>query len=302
MDAALLSSHHREHEMLDHEHEMQLHHLAPATDRMKRRSALLSSRPKALHLVPGAEGHPLLASDPLPPSTRSESEEPEQSAVTPREGRRDSAGAGGLDAGLVAIKFVSRMRGGKRLLRRRPAVDAADIRDVAREATRSWFTSVCDAALQQRGEEDVDREKVMADVRRRGSIEMAEAFFFLAGLSPEAREHWSKLCGLGVISPWDPVTRQTRYLLKARKAAEDNLREQEARDHDAHFGRSHEHAAKPTSELADAQIGKCATSAPKKRAVPSPPVAAAKPAIAGPRRVLRTPHEGHEGGWPRKSW
>ena len=71
VDAALLSSHHREHEMLDHEHEMQLHHLAPATDRMKRRSALLSSRPKALHLVPGAEGHPLLASDPLPPSTRS---------------------------------------------------------------------------------------------------------------------------------------------------------------------------------------------------------------------------------------
>jgi len=217
-------------------------------DRMKARSAILPPLPRALHLVPGAEGHPLLESDPLPL---------EESSSSSRNIKRESSSAGEQgrtsrrDAGLLAMKFVGRMRGGKRLLHRRHALDDAEtMRNAAREATRRWFCGLVDTTLQERadGASAAERERAKASMARAGSLEIADEFFFLAGLDDAAREQWASLCSMGVVSPWDPVTRQQRYVLKAKKAGEHNLQEQEARirrehheQHLAELAHAHEH-------------------------------------------------------------
>ena len=120
-------------------------------------------------------------------------------------------------------------------LHRRPAIeDAADLHDVARVATRLWYKGLCDATLQQRGVEESEHERVMTTLQRRGSIDMAEQHDFLARLDEPEREHWDSLCEMGVISPWDAVVRQQRYLLNAKRACEENLREQQAKLHKQH--------------------------------------------------------------------
>jgi len=171
----------------------------------KRPDAKLPPLPHALFLLPGAEGHPLLEGESAP------------ECVSSMDSRLESTSPG-LRGGLTALRFVTKLKGQRnRLLKRRSAAASPqEISGAARTAIRKWFETLC----RETGSGRDDERPAPPGVARRGSIEMAEQFFFLASLTEAEREHWESLCSLGVVSPWDSVPRQQRYLLKKKQAAE----------------------------------------------------------------------------------
>jgi len=132
----------------------------------------------------------------------------------------------------LEAEFIQQLRDhpAERLTRRRGAI-REDATPVANAAAWHWFYKLChDVCMSEEGPSSDDGERVKAALERtRATVDVGEAYFFINGLDEEEREEWEKLCKMGVVAPWDPISRQRRYVVKAVAAAQQNIREQIAR-------------------------------------------------------------------------